>query len=195
MTMNSLKQRWYLAHPWAFNPDLSFQNAVKWTRQLREQGLLVFSPILHSHGYWRELTRQKDYTAYLKAEDWLAWDLGLLDGLANGDAPNWLCADCHQRLDGDFYCLSCDIDWTEQYPEVYPENEQLYDTGVTVLLDEAACRAGEKPMIQTSIYEDERFFKWLWLSDGCRQEYEHAKKKSIRVLSLQAKLRGEEVEL
>ena len=158
--------RWYLAHPWAFNPDLSFQNAVKWTRQLREQGLLVFSPILHSHGYWRELTRQKDYTAYLKDEDWLAWDLALMDGLANGDGRGENCV-------------------------LKPK----YDTGVTVLLDEAACRAGEKPMIQTSIYEDERFFKWLWLSDGCRREYEHAKKKSIRVLSLQAKLRGEEVDL
>jgi len=51
---------YYLAHPWSNDPEESFKNAVKWTRQLREKGYYVFSPILHTHPYWKELKKTKN---------------------------------------------------------------------------------------------------------------------------------------
>ena len=81
---------YYLAHPWSNNPAQSFQNAVKWTRQLREMQLIVFSPILHTHPYWKELKAEIEYTdvekennEYIKKEDWLEWDLAILGSLKN----------------------------------------------------------------------------------------------------------------
>ena len=72
---------YYLAHPWSNNPAQSFQNAVKWTRQLREMQLIVFSPILHTHPYWLELRDLINRGLY--QEDWLKWDLGILGSLKN----------------------------------------------------------------------------------------------------------------
>jgi len=69
---------YYLAHPWAFNPALSFENAVRWTKQLREMGHAVFSPILHTHPYWDRLKQTCANKGYIEAEDWVAWDLAIL---------------------------------------------------------------------------------------------------------------------
>ena len=64
---------YYLAHPWASNPEQSFQNAITWTQHLRQKGYAVFSPILHTHPYWKEITKKYG------CDTWLAWDLTILD--------------------------------------------------------------------------------------------------------------------
>ena len=69
---------YYLAHPWATHPTQSFNNAVAWTHQLREMGYYVFSPILHTHPYWRQLTDQNQLK-YIGEEDWVEWDLKIME--------------------------------------------------------------------------------------------------------------------
>jgi len=79
---------YYLAHPWSNNPNQSFKNAAAWTMQLRTMGYYVFSPILHTHPYWKLLKKVCDETAeYAKNEDWLDWDIKMIEGLM--DKPSW----------------------------------------------------------------------------------------------------------
>ena len=50
----------YLALPWKNNPTRSFTNSVSWTCILRMTGNYVFSPILHTHPYWKFLKKGAD---------------------------------------------------------------------------------------------------------------------------------------
>ena len=78
--------KFYLAQPWTYNPDESFGKAVEWVFQLRSKGFYVFSPILHTHSYWKELSNygKEKYHNYLNKENWLTWDLEFMEGLMKG---------------------------------------------------------------------------------------------------------------
>jgi hypothetical protein len=67
------KMIYYLAHPYIKNPTLSIHYAFEWTLKLRNRGLIVFSPIMHTHYYHcyhGKKVGQEDYTK---------WDLDLLE--------------------------------------------------------------------------------------------------------------------
>ena len=185
---------YYLAHPWAFNPNKSFENAVNWTSQLRQKGIIVFSPILHTHPYWQQLMMSESLE-YVENEDWLDWDLKLIEGFSNGDghAQYGVCSGCgrKQGYKKNFWCLWCDSDVIEQPAQ--------FDTGITVLMDASAIgkdfsmKKGWEFM-QTG-NGDLGTWKAMWQSQGCRQEYERAKSKYIRVLDLKSFLEGVEKEI
>jgi len=107
---------YYLAHPWKNNPSLSFTNAVAWTQQLRSMGKVIFSPILHTHPYWLSLKNlsSKGDAEYLAHEEWLDWDLALMEGFLNHD--------------DDYYINTGEI--------------IKYDSGLTVLLSRTAYDMG-----------------------------------------------------
>lgn len=229
----------YIAHPWTFNPDKSFLNAVDWIWKLREMGFYPFSPISHTHPYWK---KQKVYTVYslgcenddcdafmttelydkypipdkvkcaccekelvadanhlegekikqyLEKEDWLDWDLKIIKGFMNDDGG----------VRGSLFFNS--------------PIEIIYDTGIFVLMSRTAFH---KSVIQkngkliTIGLEWEQYIKdpenygfgdndfqggWndLWESQGCRQEYEFAKKNYIQIFELEAFLKGRLKEL
>jgi hypothetical protein len=69
-----------LCIPYTKNPDSSFSRTVNITRYLRkEKGVVVFSPILHTHSYDLSLkTQNLEYN-----EDYYEWDLALYDALSN----------------------------------------------------------------------------------------------------------------
>ena len=76
----------YLCHPWTFNPEKSWDNAVRWTHQLYQRGWTVFSPILHTHKFWEEM--KKIDPGY--KHDFLRWDINLLEAM---------------KKDGNFYII------------------------------------------------------------------------------------------
>jgi hypothetical protein len=61
---------YYLAQAYSRNPELAIRNAFTWVRQLRKMGLIVFSPIMHTHHYHLA-------SEYL-GDDYVLWDLRIL---------------------------------------------------------------------------------------------------------------------
>ena len=220
---------YYLAHPWTNNPTKSFENAVNWTQQLREKGLFIFSPILHTHPYWECLNDECDERTeqYIAKEDWLAWDLTLMDALMAGDGCDreWNtdhCPKCGKQLQWKHTrheILKCcdqryntfgewgEGDWfvTDKY-DTKLNQQTFYDSHLVVLLSETAIHDDNTTRAKITEIGIEEFARLpmvtnnngnliYWKSEGCRQEYEHAKAKHVRVLSLEAFLEGREVEL
>lgn len=74
---------YYLAHKYRGMEEQSFRNAVYWTNLLRQRELTVFSPILHTHPYLEEGKQWMDGKELdcLLGEQWLEWDLGILEGM------------------------------------------------------------------------------------------------------------------
>jgi hypothetical protein len=176
------KKMIYIGHPWTYNPYKSFQNAVKWTRQLRQFGFFVFSPILHTHPYWKETknwvcgfgglpencpkdsgeceTTNCKYFGY--KEDWLDWDLRIIKGFMKNDG-------------GMYYPLF--------------QGEQMgrfkFDSGIFIVLSKTAF---------THVYADNIQGR-DWHSKGCKTEYEFAKENFIQIFELESFLEGKLKEL
>ncbi len=201
--------KFYLALPWKSNPDLSFEKATKWMYQLRRMGHYVFSPINHTHPYWKALresinedmdeTELEEIQQYLEKEDWLEWDLEIFESFMDGAGfTQFKCVKCGGIRDYSFHCCG----------EI--TQKQYYDSGVILLLSRTAYTITNKyePNIKTHFetYNDlwrinpgnaKVNWKSCWNSDGCRQEYEFAKdpSRNIRVLELESFLEGKEVDL
>lgn len=194
----------YIAHPWTFNPEKSFINAVAWVYELRLRGLIVFSPILHTHPYWKHL-KSIYVDSYLKNEDWLDWDLKIIGGFMNGDGCKYnqrQCKQFHLYLGGGKCygypdtCCNCN---KGKYINVEREK---FDSGVIILLSNTAFE-DESVTLQEMLeaFKEQCFdgtspeWKDFWKSQGCRQEYEFAKSHHIRILELESFLEGKEVDL
>ena len=174
ITIEELKSKiGYLANPWKFNPEQSFNNAVQWTVKLRNMGFYLFSPILHTHPFWVKLhwwqqdeqfgaasIIDKTVSNYLKNEDWITWDLRIIDGFAAHDG--------FEKLHG----------------------EGTYDSKLFMLMDKSAFTL--KPVDHIMEIGMKNVY---WHSQGCRQEYEKAKAEHIQIFELQAMLNGELKEL
>ena len=193
--MNQVRMIYYLAHPWKFHPNQSFTNAVNWTCQLRRKGLVVFSPILHTHPYWERVMSERSLE-YIKNENWLEWDLALMEGMMNHDGTkeSGKCSRCGRPhpYKKNFWCLYCDGDVIK-----IPKKS---DSGITMLMSKTAFKSDPENRLPKEIYEE--FFHlniedWqsFWHSQGCRQEYEFAKEHFIQIFELEAFLNGEEKEL
>ncbi|MHA1795012.1 MAG: DUF1937 family protein [Promethearchaeota archaeon] len=63
--------------PYSQDPENSFKRSVAITRALRERGLTVFSPILHTHHYHLTVLREVGETS----ENYYKWDLSLYSHL------------------------------------------------------------------------------------------------------------------
>jgi hypothetical protein len=63
---------YYLAQPYSYNPARAWRDAAMWTNQLRQLGITVFSPILHTHHY------DEAYPDSYFDEDYVQWDLDIL---------------------------------------------------------------------------------------------------------------------
>lgn len=191
-----MKKIYYLAHPWAYHPNQSFTNAVNWTSQLRQKGLVVFSPILHTHPYWERLMSERSLE-YIENEDWLQWDFDLIEGMMKGDGTKegGKCSRCGRPhpYKKNFWCLYCDGDVIE-----IPKK---YDSTLTMLMSKTAFVDDlTEPLEWYYKNQDDEIIEhsWkndLWKSNGCRREYEYAKENFIQVFELEAFLNGEEKEI
>jgi len=187
---------YYLAHPYSKFSDKEqpWEYAVAWVAQLRKMGLYVFSPILHTHCY-------SNHAKGIEDEKWLPWDLALIAvaGFMKGDGGIiWKCnaPDCKSHV-GKFH--HCTLRGHSTHKHI------KYDSGITVLLSKNAFKTPFFKQITkellVELYEPdptEQFIEILdelWTSQGCRQEYEFAKKHHIRVLELESLLQGTEREL
>lgn len=168
---------YYLAQPYSADPQQAYINALGWVNRLRQLGKIIFSPILHTHTYhhyWSNYGDSAEMDQVL-SEDYVAWDLKLLDALRHGRTM------AHGNNE-----------W----------HEIGYDLGVTVLLSQTAyiCKNkwGGIKLAYRAWKEDvvdELIWASFWNSDGCRREYEYAKTNHIRVLDLDAYLQGREQEV
>lgn len=185
---------YYLAHPWASNPELSFRNAITWTQHLRQKGYFVFSPILHTHPYWKEITKKC---------------------CCDAEKAGYGIGHAHDQ------CIGCEyssnifaVKWQCNYPyelKEYIETEDwlAWDLAILgsfreciVLLSNTAYRKTQIPDLESYWKElqkhPEKQTIWetcCWISQGCRQEYEFAKTHGIPVYELEAFLNGAVVEL
>lgn len=74
---------WYFAHPYSSDPKTNVILCIKRSKLLLDNGLHIFSPIVHSD----PIAKLTEYTEY---EDWMGLDLNILvrcDGLIL--APKW----------------------------------------------------------------------------------------------------------
>jgi len=157
---------YYLAHPYASNPDTSIKLAFEVCFDLEfRRELIVYSPIRETHFFHLNLLKLG-----LTPIDYLKRDLALIEGMMKGDGfRQYKCEKCGGIRDYQFEC--CGKIKTTDY----------YDSGITVLLSKTAYSDAGEP----------RF----WHSSGCRQEYEFAKTHHIRILELESFLQGTEREL
>jgi len=183
---------YYLAHPYSGIEEASFRNACYWTNLLRQKGLCVFSPILHTHPYlyFGKANFDNGELDQIIGEDWLEWDLQILGAMMDEEGfCQFKCLKCGSIRDYQFEC--CGEIMTSDY----------FDGGVTVLLSNTAYdqnRGDFSDVIgngDPSQYPNDAHICINWLSDGCRREYEFAKAHHIRVLELEAFLEGTEIEL
>jgi len=172
----------YLTHPWAFNPQLSFTNAILWTRELRSLGYAVFSPILHAHSYWEELNLTEGGRLYLEKEDFLEWDLRIFNSMITGDGwrEEYICYNkkgCSRGVGT--HCHLCEhlIDY----------RKASFDSGVAVAIHHSAYTCS--PNILPIKNDD------VWESKGCLTKFKYAKKKFVRTVDLQNLLDGKVLDI
>lgn len=182
---------YYLAHPYSGNPNESIKNAFFWMRKLRDKGYYSFSPVAHTH-YYHEYWKKGALPTY---EDYVDWDLQLLEALMKGDGKiiyqtYYVCAICQLPMRN----CKC-VEW-EPNP-ISTKKIIQYDSTVTVLLSRTAYHKERFEFYKLQDVSSQEYYTWndCWGSDGCRQEYEFAKAHHIRVLELEAFLEGEEVAL
>ena len=75
--LNDKSKVFIVLQPYSYNPEESFSRAVKIVKKFREEGKVVFSPILHTHGYHvalRELLADHD-------DDYYGWDLKVYEAM------------------------------------------------------------------------------------------------------------------
>jgi hypothetical protein len=68
------KELIYLAIPYTWNPEKSFEIATKVAAQLMEEGKVVFSPVTHSH----PISQYIDDNFRLDHDFWMSMDLPIL---------------------------------------------------------------------------------------------------------------------
>ena len=95
---------YYLAHPYSDNPLLAWHNAYEWTASLREQGLVVFSPILHTHHFHMEFKRETGTEDQYINEliKYVEWDLDILDHMDVTAVTILLSKTAYEKNSGDF---------------------------------------------------------------------------------------------
>jgi hypothetical protein len=203
----------YLAHPYSNDPERSHSFATIWKLQLMKMGFNIFSPITHTHNVAK-------YCLALgkKEPNWIKEDLAMIKGLMKNDANVWHCPenDCDCPLDDEFYCPVCEIShaWNKnEMKEEYPDAFRKYDSGIFMVLSNTAYGTNEKfrgEVILSSLYDtwqgcfsekgtidkfSQEYWENAWKSQGCRQEYEFAKKNYIQIFELEAFLKGRLKEL
>lgn len=169
----------YLAHPYSNNPECNYQSVCFYMDQLLLKGLTVFSPIHHTHHYDLHAKACLTEEAYQKI-NYIEWDLKLITGFMKWDG--------HQE----FKHYMSDQIW----------QSQKYDSGIILLLHKSAYEEnmGDFETVigeggDPTIYPNPNRKCINWLSEGCRQEYNFAKKHHIRVLDLDAFINKKEIEL
>lgn len=180
---------YYLAHPYSDDPEKSIKKAFYWTRQLRDKGLAVFSPVMHTH-YYHVYFKNGGMPTY---EDYVAWDLAIFEKMLGGKRA---------------YCKECDLHFSEKTYSICPSclgdldvEWEKYDSNVVMLLSETAIKAPFHSCLNwcyeayikgntlCDAYEsNEITWEKIWNSPGCRQEYERAKQKFVRILCLEVVL-------
>lgn len=176
------QQIYYISNPYRGNEEGSWVQAARATTELRKRGLIVFSPVMHTHNY-----DERGFS--LENEDWLAWDLALMEGMLQGDGGKYRIGEyCPIHQDNvllnatqGWWCDICKKIISES--QIKYEYELHYDSRLVVLLSRTAYTNFEMPAGMS------------FDSHGCKTEYEWAKQHHVRVLVLEDFLEGREVDL
>ncbi len=204
----------YLAQGYASDP-FAFENACKWTYDLRKKGFTIYSPILHCHPFHEEL-RPKE--SEMKYEE---WDLKICDAFLKHDA---ICVEndafikqfdsrlsYYTTLEAGMDCAEvCDGRCTECSGAIFNK----YDSGLTMLFASTCFQyigwkclhCGEMCQI-TRNYATEIYCSkcndWnlkqdcpktiIWTSSGAEKEWQWAKKHFVKCLKLDPFLEGQNV--
>lgn len=165
----------YLTQPYSSNPLLSFELAKEWTAILREKGFYPFSPILHSHPF----------------HEWYKKNRMIGSNCLYTDNFNKIANETMKYIELDLALLKgwCVFrEYVNPYGQCEVGSELLpFQPNVIMLLSKTAFN-------KNWIFDTEHEIT-EWYSEGCQKEYEFAKENHIRVLELEAFLKGKEVEL
>ena len=179
---------YYLSNPYRGNEEGSWIQAARAMTKLRERGLTVFSPIMHTHHY--------DVEGFSNpAEDWLAWDLALMDGMMKSDGCWQYVACCDHAPNNDKIGARCPI--CRSLLDIIPH----YDSQLVMLLSKIAYVDDlTMPLIEYyNLWQSHQIndvqWKALWKSTGCCLEYQRAKAKFVRVMVLEDFENGVEMDL
>lgn len=188
------KKKAYVALPWKINPNQSFKNATDFMMELRIMGFVPFSPVNHTHHYWKELKGVSYYEIKCSNSD---CETGIIRDSMKPTIQT--CAICGSKIDYLKEPKSSKI-------QTYLENEDWLEWDLDLLKGFMKNDGGFKVYFSPKVSYDSGIFMVLsntaftdildikgqrrdWHSKGCEIEFNFAKQNHIQIFELQSFLK------
>jgi hypothetical protein len=188
---------YYLAQAYSGQEDAAFFAAIKWTAQLRLLNCYVFSPIMHNHQFHREIYCNARMEYINPDEDYVAWDLALLEAMC---LPLHDVCDHVQDVQSDGI-INCEI-YQKRVVMLFAPTCFHYEydrSQATYKMKDGTDKIIKNTDLPEDIFnsniKDGPFYDkmLIWDSKGAQREYEFAQDHHIKCLLLEPFLAGKEV--